>query len=58
MGLLDLDYADLVLPNKGAELMGRTTSKFLLGWTIHGCYLDPLVDTGLPVAGVRAPRHR
>lgn len=26
MGLLDLDYADLVLPNKGAELMGRTTS--------------------------------
>jgi len=26
MGLLLLDYADLVLPGAGAELMGRTTS--------------------------------
>ncbi len=32
MGLLHLDHADLVLPNAGAELMGRATSDPGIDW--------------------------
>ncbi len=32
MGLILLDYADLVLPGARAELMGRTTSVKMVGY--------------------------